>query len=110
MAWVILAFVVRCVFAVTLYYITCRESRYLLFLTENYAALRILHHYLQDVVRTSPVDLKDEQPMETSSGSEFSVAYMEPFVLFGSSFPKDKEYTQVLCVCLIWCVLLFTTM
>ena len=23
---------------------------------------------------------------------------MEPFVLFGSSFPKDKEYTQV-CVC-----------
>ena len=48
-----------------------RESRYLLFLTENYAALRILQ---QDLL----FDAKDP-----------------PFVLFGSSFPKDREYTQV---------------
>lgn len=49
-----------------------RESRYLLFLTENYAALRILQ---QDLL------FHAENP---------------PFVLFGSSFPKDREYTQVL--------------
>ena len=48
-----------------------RESRYLLFLTENYAALRILQ---QDLL------INARNP---------------PFVLFGSSFPKDMEYTQV---------------
>ena len=63
-----------------------RENRYLLFLTENYSALRILHHYLQDVVAISPAQ-RDEDT--------FNLAHMEPFVLFGSSFPKDKEYTQV---------------
>ena len=48
-----------------------RESRYLLFLTENYAALHILQLHL----------LFDREDA--------------PFVLFGSSFPKDREYTQV---------------
>ena len=49
-----------------------RESRYLLFMTQNFAALRVLQQHL----------LKGEgQP---------------PFVLFGSSFPKDMEYTQVI--------------
>lgn len=110
MAWVILSIAAWCVFAVTLYHFISSESRYLLFLTENYAALRILHHYLQDVVRISPGDLNDEKPMDTSTCSEFSGAHMEPFVLFGSSFPKDKEYTQVFYVCLVWCVLLLTTM
>lgn len=57
----------------------CRENRYLLFLTENYAALDILKHYLSDV---------------SSSQSE-ALQETGPFVLFGSSFPKDKEYTQV---------------
>ena len=52
-----------------------RESRYLLFLTENYAALSILQ---QDLL------LHAENP---------------PFVLFGSSFPKDREYTQVIYCC-----------
>ena len=51
-----------------------RESRYLLFLTENYAALSILQ---QDLL------FHAENP---------------PFVLFGSSFPKDREYTQVFIV------------
>ena len=62
------------------------ENRYLLFLTENYAALEILRHYLNDVMGpTSPTDpLKDR------------LENMEPFILFGSSFPKDKEYTQVM--------------
>ena len=50
----------------------CRESRYLLFLTENYAALRILQ-----------IDILFDMNNP-------------PFVLFGSSFPKDREYTQVL--------------
>ena len=48
------------------------ESRYLLFLTENYAALHILQ---QDLL------FHADNP---------------PFVLFGSSFPKDREYTQVI--------------
>ena len=53
----------------------CSESRYLLFLTENYAALKILFHYLEDAVMTH--------------------SKVKPFILFGSSFPKDNEYTQV---------------
>eukprot|EP00731_Ephydatia_muelleri_P007093 Em0003g1341a len=51
------------------------ESRYLLFLTENYAALKILFHYLEDAVMTH--------------------SKVKPFILFGSSFPKDNEYTQI---------------
>ena len=66
-----------------------RENRYLLFLTENYAALGILKQYLQDQGGGHPLlhvhsDQSSMNPWE-----------MEPFVLFGSSFPKDKEYTQV---------------
>ena len=51
------------------------ESRYLLFLTENYAALKILFHYLEDAVMTH--------------------SKVKPFILFGSSFPRDNEYTQI---------------
>ena len=46
-----------------------RENRYLLFLTENQSALHILRTHL----------LRDKTP----------------FILYGSSFPKDQEYTQV---------------
>ncbi len=59
-----------------------RENRYALFLTENYAALDILKNfkYLQAKRLDSTTQkVKDEQP----------------FILFGSSFPKDREYTQV---------------
>ena len=48
-----------------------RENRYLLFLTENDAALEIMHRFL------------------------FQSEDTQPHVLFGSSFPKDKDYTQV---------------
>jgi len=41
-------------------------------MTENFSALRVLQQYL----------LKDEEE--------------PPFVLFGSSFLKDMEYTQVI--------------
>ena len=41
-------------------------------MTENFAALRVLQQHL----------LRDEDE--------------PPFVLFGSSFPKDMEYTQVI--------------
>ena len=65
------------------------ENRYLLFLTENYAALEILHHYLHDMEgpTTTPTDASWEE--------EGRIKEMDPFILFGSSFPKDKEYTQV---------------
>ena len=53
------------------YFCSCSESRYLLVLTENYAALRIIQQEL----------LKEED---------------DAVVIFGSSFPKDQEYTQVL--------------
>ena len=78
-----------------------RENRYLLFLTENYAALEILKQYLQDQEGTFPqcIDQSDESvPQSTGELDELSLKpwEMEPFVLFGSSFPKDKEYTQVI--------------
>jgi hypothetical protein len=47
-------------------------------LTENYAALEILKQSNQTLYTA---DMKQET--------------MEPFVLFGSSFPKDRDYTQV---------------
>jgi hypothetical protein len=66
----------------------CRENRYVLFLTENYAALDVLknpQNYSSDEVRI----------MLPVSSEKQSSAVAEPFILFGSSFPKDKEYTQV---------------
>ncbi|XP_064403130.1 E3 ubiquitin-protein ligase RNF213-like isoform X2 [Halichondria panicea] len=53
------------------------ENRYLLFLTENYAALDILKHYVR------------------GEGANDSDLTSQPYILFGSSFPKDKGYTQV---------------
>ena len=73
----------------------CRENRYLLFLTENYAALQVLKHYLNEVVGLScnvPISAALEEEMGQESVRR---RRMEPFVLFGSSFPKDREYTQV---------------
>ena len=54
-----------------IWFAVCRENRYLLFLTENNAALEIMHRYL------------------------FQNEDIQPYVLFGSCFPKDKDYTQV---------------
>ena len=48
---------------------TDTESRYLLILTEAYAALDILNQYIGEIG--------------------------EAITIFGSSFPKDQEYTQV---------------
>ena len=59
------------------------ENRYLLFLTENYAALDILEHYIRG---------KKHERAVASEGEDTAAA---PFTLFGSSFPKDKDYTQV---------------
>ena len=70
---------------------TFRENRYLLFLTENYAALEILRHYLNDV-HSSPPNLA---ALGSGDCGESPLEKVEPFILFGSSFPKDKEYTQV---------------
>lgn len=74
-------------------YLYYRENRYLLFLTENYAALHILHHYLTDALKGVSI-----------SGKATHEKILEPFVLFGSSFPKDKEYTQVSYVHLLMCI------
>ena len=60
------------------------ENRYILFLTENYAALDILKNpksYLEEGL--------------SMSGGDGATSDVQPFILFGSSFPKDKEYTQV---------------
>ncbi len=62
----------------------------MLFLTENYAALDILKNpknYLSGVV--------DPEVQEEGSIDPATRADIQPFILFGSSFPKDKEYTQV---------------
>ena len=83
-----------------------RENRYLLFLTENYAALQVLKRYLQEVVGL-PAPSRGpaggagglEGPSVEEEGEHQrkrdQQRKMEPFVLFGSSFPKDREYTQV---------------
>jgi hypothetical protein len=60
------------------------ENRYLLFLTENYAALDILEHYIRGKKQERAVDAEEKK--DTAAA---------PFTLFGSSFPKDKDYTQV---------------
>ena len=69
------------------YRIFYSENRYLLFLTENYAALDILEHYIRGKKHVKP-----DLPVDVSTESTIS---SKPFTLFGSSFPKDKEYTQV---------------
>ena len=83
MAWVSFCNI-RIVISFIALFALCSENRYLLFLTENYAALDILKHYLSGVDSSQTLNTADVK-QET----------MEPFVLFGSSFPKDQEYTQV---------------
>ena len=86
---------------------SCRENRYLLFLTENYAALQILKRYLQEKVGQSAAKNGGYVSVGGARGlqspwdwvRENRSRQVEPLVLFGSSFPKDKTYTQV-CVCL----------
>lgn len=56
-----------------------RENRYLLLLTENYSALRILQQ----------ANLLDHDPL----------------ILFGSSFPQDLNYTQVNCCKMMYTLL-----
>lgn len=72
-----------------------RENRYLLFLTENYVALEILRHYLSDVVPTTPANSTAIISPGNEDDNEKLLGKMEPFILFGSSFPRDREYTQV---------------
>ena len=65
----------------------------------------MLKHYLQDEVGVTEVahnTALEENALSSLEGNEVQhestrgvVKRMEPFVLFGSSFPKDREYTQV---------------
>ncbi|XP_019853235.1 PREDICTED: E3 ubiquitin-protein ligase RNF213-like [Amphimedon queenslandica] len=83
------------------------ENRYLLFLTENYAALQVIKHYLHEEVGLREVGIEDDRAEGYSLEASLSLVTddslkarsmehkMKPFVLFGSSFPKDREYTQV---------------
>lgn len=73
----------------------CSENRYVLFLTENYAALDVLKNpknYLSGEMSIVTPVLSEEQSVKSKEESSKTT---EPFILFGSSFPKDKEYTQV---------------
>ena len=72
-----------------------RENRYLLFLTENYAALQVLKHYLQEEVGLKSTPAHNDAVGTGLELRKEGTRRMEPFVLFGSSFPKDREYTQV---------------
>lgn len=89
-------------------YIFHRENRYLLFLTENYAALEVLKHYIYDPHPTEKLQsLEIREPQQSASSHpsthEIEPWEMEPFVLFGSSFPRDTEYTQVYhCICVMY--------
>lgn len=57
----------------------CREGRYLLIMTENFAALPRVKQILSE---------EDSE---------------EPYVIFGSGFPKDQLFTQVKCCFLAFC-------
>ena len=59
----------------------------MLFLTDNYSSLQVLKHY---IVTSSSLQ---------ASNSSISQS-MEPYVLFGSSFPKDSEFAQV-CIAIV---------
>jgi len=80
----------------------CSENRYLLFLTENYAALEVLKHYIHEP-QPIPEPTSGVFPSQSEASGTPSIHLqqevepwdMDPFVLFGSSFPKDTEYTQV---------------
>ena len=61
-----------------------RENRYLLFLTENYVALDILKRFLSDL---------NSAQLTSADGT---AEVLEPHVLFGSCFPKDNRYIQVI--------------
>jgi hypothetical protein len=68
----------------------------LLFLTENYAALDVLKHFIHDL---HPIEetksFQTRESIHITSSTELDPWELEPFVLFGSSFPRDTEYTQV---------------
>ena len=59
-----------------------------MFLTENYAALHVLGHYIGGT---------ESHQVKGNEVSQLGVhtLRLKPYTLFGSSFPKDKEYTQV---------------
>ncbi len=61
----------------------------MLFLTENYAALDILKNYLSYKLSVDPA-VQEEESIDPATRAD-----IQPFILFGSSFPKDKEHTQV---------------
>ena len=76
-------------------------------MTKNYAALQVLKHYLHKEISTTSKTILPSGALEQPSlsllgdsevvqeGASGPTRRMEPFVLFGSSFPKDREYTQV---------------
>ena len=73
-----------------------RDNRYLLFLTENYTALGVLKHKLHDSVMQGAITTPESSTRSSITSSLKPVCRSnEPYILFGSSFPKDKEYTQV---------------
>ena len=74
-----------------------RENRYLLFITENYAALEVLKQYLKDNDNEHESEFEEEEEVVSTSmeDKEPKPWELEPFILFGSSFPQDKEYAQV---------------
>ena len=75
------------VYSYTEYHHSPRENRYLLFLTENYAALQTLQHFLA-------VNYQNTEEGDGPSTYETAVD-QPPLILFGSSFPKDRHFTQV---------------
>lgn len=64
------------------------ENRYLLFLTESYAALQTLQHFFE--VNYQKTGVQSSVQLKSSS----TIEQQPPLLLFGSSFPKDKHFTH----------------
>ena len=65
------------------------QNRYLLFLTESYAALQTLQHFFE-------VNYQQSHELPSKSGATVTVDQQPPLIIFGSSFSKDRQITQVL--------------
>lgn len=63
-------------------------------MTESYAALQTLQHFFEVNYQNTATHNIEDSP-ETSC-SDAKSEQLPPMILFGSSFPRDKHFTQVL--------------
>ena len=79
-------YVTFCFYSCELLLFLYSQNRYLLFLTESYAALQTLQHFFE---------VNYQQNTKPSSKSSATGEQQPPLIIFGSSFSNDRRITQV---------------